>query len=48
MELRSRGCLVSTFNAKLEIETHLSLGATPEQAVAQYRKDAIKAGLIPT
>jgi len=40
--------LVSTFNAsKLEIETHLSLGATPEQAVAQYRKDAIKAGLIP-
>jgi len=40
--------LVSTFNAsKLEIETHLSLGATPEQAVAQYRKD-IKAGLIPT
>ena len=41
--------LVSTFNAsKLEIETHLSLGATPEQAVAQYRKDAIKAGLIPT
>jgi len=39
--------LVSTFNAsKLEIETHLSLGATPEQAVAQYRKDA-KAGLIP-
>jgi len=21
---------------------------TPEQAVAQYRKDAIKAGLIPT
>ncbi len=41
--------LVSTFNAsKLEIETHLSLGATSEQAVAQYRKDAIKAGLIPT
>lgn len=41
--------LVSTFNAsKLEIETHLSLGATPEQAMAQYRKDAIKAGLIPT
>jgi len=41
--------LVSTFNAsKLEIETHLSLGATPQQAVAQYRKDAIKAGLIPT
>lgn len=41
--------LVSTINAShLEIETHLSLGATPKQAVAQYRKDAIKAGLIPT
>ena len=40
--------LVSTINAsQLEIETHLSLGATPQQAVAQYRKDAIKAGLIP-
>lgn len=31
-----------------EIETHLSLGATPQQAIAQYRHDAIKAGLIPT
>ncbi len=41
--------LVSTIKAShLEIETHLSLGATPEQAVAQHRKDAIKAGLIPT
>lgn len=41
--------LVTTINtSRLEIETHLSLGATPEQAVAQYRKDAIKAGLIPT
>ncbi len=41
--------LVSTLNnSQLEIETHLSLGATPQQAVAQYRKDAIKAGLIPT
>lgn len=40
--------LVSTVNAsQLEIETHLSLGATPQQAVAQYRRDAIKAGLIP-
>lgn len=39
---------VSTINAsQLEIETHLSLGATPQQAVAQYRKDAIRAGLIP-
>jgi len=41
--------LVSTVNAsRAEIETHLSLGATPQQAVAQYRRDAIKAGLIPT
>ncbi|GAB4376506.1 MAG: iron export ABC transporter permease subunit FetB [Elainellaceae cyanobacterium] len=41
--------LVSTLNSsQLEIETHLSLGATPRQATATYRKDAIKAGLIPT
>ncbi|MBF2025327.1 MAG: iron export ABC transporter permease subunit FetB [Oscillatoriales cyanobacterium C42_A2020_001] len=41
--------LVSTLNSsQLEIETHLSLGATPRQAIAQYRKDAVKAGLIPT
>ncbi|BAZ26630.1 hypothetical protein NIES4073_75380 [Kalymmatonema gypsitolerans NIES-4073] len=41
--------LVSTINAsQLEIETHLSLGATPQQAIVQYRKDAVRAGLIPT
>lgn len=41
--------LVSTINSShLEIETHLSLGATPQQAVAQYRRDAVKAGMIPT
>lgn len=41
--------LVSTINAsQMEIETHLCLGATSQQAVAQYRRDAIKAGLIPT
>ncbi len=41
--------LVSTItSSRLEIETHLSLGATPQQAVATYRKDAIRAGLIPT
>jgi len=41
--------LVSTMtSSRLEIETHLSLGATPQQAVAGYRKDAIRAGLIPT
>ncbi|MBD1939173.1 iron export ABC transporter permease subunit FetB [Microcoleus sp. FACHB-68] len=41
--------LVSSINtSQLEIETHLSLGATPQQAVASYRKEAIKAGMIPT
>lgn len=35
-------------NNRTEIETHLSLGATPIQAVAAYRQAAIKAGLIPT
>lgn len=40
---------VSTINASQgEIETHLSLGATPQQAIKQYKKDAIRAGLIPT
>lgn len=41
--------LVSTLKQqRLAIETHLSLGATPAQATAQYRREAIKAGLIPT
>ena len=31
-----------------EIETHLSLGATPAQAIATYRQAAIKAALLPT
>jgi putative ABC transport system permease protein len=31
-----------------EIETHLCLGASPQQAIAQYRRDAVRAGLIPT
>lgn len=35
-------------NNRVEIETHLSLGATPAQAVQTYRQAAIKAGLIPT
>lgn len=40
---------VSTLNnSQLEIETHLSLGATPQQATSLYRREAIKAGLIPT
>ena len=33
---------------QIEVETHLSLGATPQQAIAAYRQEAIKAGLIPT
>ncbi|AVZ29610.1 ABC transporter permease [Nodularia spumigena] len=41
--------LVSTMNSQsVEIETHLSLGATPEQAVSQYRKAAIRAAFLPT
>lgn len=41
--------LVSTLNSsQLEIETHLSLGATPQQAVARYRREAIRTGLMPT
>jgi putative ABC transport system permease protein len=41
--------LVSTINNNyLAIETHLSLGATPKQAIATYRQDSIRAGLIPT
>ncbi|HEY9648173.1 MAG TPA: iron export ABC transporter permease subunit FetB [Chroococcidiopsis sp.] len=41
--------LVTTLNSsQLEIETHLCLGATPQQAIASYRREAIKAGLIPT
>ncbi|BAY91608.1 MULTISPECIES: ABC transporter permease [unclassified Tolypothrix] len=41
--------LVNTINSShLEIETHLSLGATPQQAITQYRKEAIRAGLMPT
>jgi putative ABC transport system permease protein len=33
---------------RYDIETHLCLGATPQQAIATYRKAAIRAGLIPT
>ena len=35
-------------NNRIEIETHLSLGATATQAIATYRKSAVTAGLIPT
>ncbi|NJM95629.1 MAG: iron export ABC transporter permease subunit FetB [Acaryochloridaceae cyanobacterium CSU_5_19] len=41
--------LVKALHAnRLEIETHLSLGATPAQAIATHRRTAIRAGLIPT
>jgi len=41
--------LVKTVNASQgEIETHLSLGATPQQAIAAYRREAIGAALIPS
>ncbi|WP_066376860.1 MULTISPECIES: ABC transporter permease [unclassified Anabaena] len=41
--------LVNSINTfPIEIETHLSLGATPQQATNQYRKEAIRAALLPT
>jgi putative ABC transport system permease protein len=41
--------LVSTLNRnQLEIETHLSLGATPQQATSRHRQEAIKSGITPT
>jgi putative ABC transport system permease protein len=40
--------LVSSLNAnQTEIETHLSLGASPQRAIAVYRQEAARAGLIP-
>lgn len=33
---------------RLEIETHLCLGATGKQAISNYQKEAIRTGLIPT
>ena len=40
--------LASTLDrSAIEIETYLSLGATSQQAVVSYRKNAIRAGLIP-
>lgn len=31
---------------RLQIETHLCLGATPEMAVAEYRRESIRAGML--
>lgn len=40
--------LIKTLNTRrLEIETHLSLGATGEQAITPYRRDAIRSALMP-
>ena len=33
---------------RLEIETHLCLGATGKQAITSYQREAIRTGLIPT
>ncbi|MEO0947576.1 MAG: ABC transporter permease [Cyanobacteria bacterium J06641_5] len=33
---------------ELDIETHLSLGATPKQATARLRRAAIRAGVLPS
>jgi putative ABC transport system permease protein len=30
------------------VETHLCLGATPKEAIAAYRQEAIRVSLIPT
>ncbi|HIK33011.1 MAG TPA: iron export ABC transporter permease subunit FetB [Oscillatoriales cyanobacterium M59_W2019_021] len=35
-------------NNPWEIETHLCLGATPQQAIDRYRRDAIRSGFLPT
>lgn len=34
-------------NNRLEIETHLSLGASPQQVTQEYRREAIRAGFTP-
>jgi len=40
--------LASTIaSSHLAIETHLSLGAAPMQAIASYRREAVRAGLLP-
>ena len=40
--------LIKNLNThRLEIETHLSLGATPEAAIAQYRREAVRSAVMP-
>lgn len=41
--------LITSLNSsRIEIETHLSLGATPQQAIAALRREAVKTGILPT
>ena len=40
--------LIKTLNAnRLEVETHLSLGARPDVAIAPYRRQAIRSAVMP-
>ena len=40
--------LIKTLNAnRLEVETHLSLGARPDVAIEPYRRQAIRSALMP-
>ena len=40
--------LIKVLNThRLEIETHLSLGATPEATIGQYRRDAVRSAVMP-
>ena len=40
--------LIKTLNAnRLEVETHLSLGARPDVAIAPYRRQAIRSAIMP-
>lgn len=36
------------YQNRLEVETHLCLGATPKQAISTYQKESIRISLIPT
>ncbi len=40
--------LNSIKQSRQEIETYLCLGATPQQAISSYQKEAIRTSLIPT
>jgi putative ABC transport system permease protein len=40
--------LNTIYHNQREVETYLCLGATPQQAITNYRKEAIRVSLIPT